>query len=173
MGRLQWTARAAGNYQEPVLLYDASAPTSRLRLARDVVMGGRSQGELTEEVVEGRPATRLRGEVSLENGGGFIQMTLDARVDARPYGHLRLELWGNGETYDARLKTTELSRPWQSYRQSFLAPPRWTTTTLSLDAFEANRTELPFDRRRLRRLGLLAIGRVFTADLAVSRIELV
>ena len=46
-------------------------------LLSDRVMGGVSSGTLRREVVRGRAALRLEGDVSLENNGGFIQMALD------------------------------------------------------------------------------------------------
>ncbi|RPH72296.1 MAG: CIA30 family protein, partial [Hyphomicrobiales bacterium] len=39
--------------------------------------------------------------------------------------------------------------------------------------FTAHRTEIPLDLRRLRRLGLVAIGRAFAADLALAHLRLV
>jgi len=64
-----------------LIIDDATGATSRLgtawRLVGDTVMGGVSRGTLTQENVAGRPAWRMRGSVSLENNGGFLQMALD------------------------------------------------------------------------------------------------
>jgi hypothetical protein len=46
----------------------------------DQVMGGCSMGTLTREKFEGKWANILRGKVSLENNGGFIQMATDIAV---------------------------------------------------------------------------------------------
>jgi hypothetical protein len=35
-------------------------------------MGGVSNGTMVREQVAGRPAIRMRGDVSLENNGGFV-----------------------------------------------------------------------------------------------------
>ena len=43
----------------------------------DTVMGGVSKGSVADEIVGGCDATVLRGTVSLENNGGFIQMAFD------------------------------------------------------------------------------------------------
>ena len=40
-------------------------------------MGGISQGTMRREAVDGRPALRIEGDVSLENNGGFLQIALD------------------------------------------------------------------------------------------------
>ena len=68
----------------------------------DTVMGGVSQAHLGHELSGGRPCLRLRGDVSLENNGGFVQAVLDlsatdGSLDASSYRGLRLTVCGNGE----------------------------------------------------------------------------
>ena len=77
---------------------------------------------------------------------------------------------GNGERYDIRLRTTDVTRPQQSYRQEFVASNGWQTIRLPFADFVPHRIETPLDLTRLKRIGLVAIGREFTADLAVARI---
>jgi len=142
-------------------------------LVTDGVMGGVSAGSLQRENLAGRPALRMRGKVSVENNGGFLQMALDltpsgAPLDAGRWTGLELEVCGNAETYGLHLRTSDLSRPWQSYRQGFVAPPVWTVLRLPFDGFAPHRTDIPLNLGRLRRLGLVAIGRPFTADLALG-----
>lgn len=145
------------------------------RVVTDGVMGGISRAVLARETVAGRPALRLRGEVRLENDGGFVQMALDLApdggpVDAAGFAGLELDVLGNGEGYGLHLRTTDLLRPWQSYRQGFAAPPAWTTVRLPFAGFTPHRTDVPLDLRRLRRVGLVAIGRAFAADLSLGRL---
>nr|WP_246423666.1 CIA30 family protein [Roseospira goensis] len=152
-------------------------PPPRWRLVTDGVMGGLSQGQVVAEPVRGRSALVLTGTVSLENNGGFIQMACDLRpdgavVDARGFAAVELDVCGDGETYGLHLRTTDITRPWQSYRLAFVAPPAWTTVTLPLAEAVAHRTDAPFRPERLRRLGLVAIGRAFQPWLAVARIAL-
>lgn len=47
----------------------------------DQVMGGRSSGSLTREGFHGRTANVLRGRVSLDNNGGFVQMATNLNCD--------------------------------------------------------------------------------------------
>lgn len=143
------------------------------QLYTDQVMGGVSAGRLTLEPVAGRPARRMSGAVSLANNGGFIQISLDlaadgGAVDASMWAGVELLVHGNDETYGVHLRTVGLTRPWQSYRQSFLAPARWQTLRLGFAGFAAHRTDQPLDLRQLRRLGIAAIGRAFHADLALG-----
>ncbi|MEM6304890.1 MAG: CIA30 family protein [Pseudomonadota bacterium] len=145
------------------------------RYVADTVMGGVSTGQITPSRDGAREAMRLTGRVSLDNNGGFIQMAAglggqDAPLDASGFTGLSMEVRGNGERYHVGLRTTELSRPWQSYRAVFDAPGDWTKVTLPFAAFEPNRTDLPFNPRLLRRIGVLAIGREFDADVSVANV---
>jgi len=54
------------------------------RFFSDGVMGGVSTGAMTVETVNGRPALCLRGQVRLENNGGFVQLALE--LPALPAG---------------------------------------------------------------------------------------
>jgi len=118
----------------------------------------------------------MRGAVSLANNGGFIEMALDldpsgGAVDCRRYAGLEIDVWGNGEVYGLHLRTADLSRPWQSYRQTFLAEDGWRTVRLPFAGFMPHRSEPPLDLARIRRFGVAAIGRAFEADLAVAAIR--
>ncbi len=141
----------------------------------DQVMGGISQASITRETVEDRTALRLSGDVRLENDGGFIQAALDllpdrGTFDASDFAGLRVTARGNGERYSLHLRTTDNVRPWQSYRSHFVAGSEWETHELPFAGFVPYRLEAPLDTTRLRRVGLVAIGRAFTADLAVSEL---
>ena len=143
------------------------------QLFTDQVMGGVSNGSMVREVIDGRPAIRMRGDVSLENNGGFIQISVDLApegyaADVSAWQGIELDVLGQGEEYSLRLRTSELTHPWQSYRQSFIAEPQWQTIKLGFDGFEPHRTDMPLNLHALRRLGLVAIGRVLSADLALA-----
>lgn len=153
-----------------------SAVGSSWRLVTDGVMGGISDGRLTVDTVEGRSCLRLQGHVSLENNGGFVQMALDlagqSPPDASAYDGVLLDVHGNGETYNVHLRTIDLWLPWQSYRASFHAPAHWTTVRLPFASFTPYRTRIPLALPNLRRIGLVAIGREFDADLCLGRLAL-
>ena len=120
----------------------------------------------------GRPAIRMRGDVSLENNGGFVQIAIDLAPDGKAVdasrGGVEFDVFGNGEEYGIHLRTEDLTRPWQSYRQSFRADPQWRTIPFRFRDFVPYRTEIPLDARRLRRIGVVAIGRAFSADLSLG-----
>ena len=143
----------------------------------DRVMGGISRQTLRHDEIEGRRCLRLTGDVRLDNNGGFVQMALDLSepdsvLDASEFTGVAMAVYGNDETYSVHLRTTECVRPWQSYRAQFMAARRWQPIRLPFADFENHRLVAPLDLRRLRRLGLVAIGRAFKADLAVAEVYL-
>ncbi|WP_340263993.1 CIA30 family protein [Sulfitobacter pontiacus] len=143
----------------------------------DNVMGGVSSGCIAEEIVGGRNATVLRGTVSLENNGGFIQMAFDlheggADVDVSPWVGIKIDVYGDGSTYDIRLRTAQLSRPWQSFRADFVGHPYWQKVEIPFSSLVSHRVDAAFDSTCLRRIGILAIGRERDAYVAVSNIGL-
>ena len=146
---------------------------SSWQLFTDQVMGGASKGTIARDVVAGRPAIRRRGEVSLENNGGFVQIGLDLSpdgqsADASAWSGIELDVFGNGEEYGVHLRTGSLTRPWQSYRHTFKAFAQWQTVQLPFDGFVAHRTDILLNTHRLQRVGVVAIGRAFSADLALA-----
>ena len=143
------------------------------RLITDQVMGGVSVSTMRRETIAGRAAICLRGEVRLENDGGFVQIALDLSpagglVDASAWSGIELDVFGNGEEYAVHLRTDASIRPWQSYRQGFSAVAAWRTVQLPFDRFVAHRTDRALDPRRLRRIGIVAIGRAFSPDLCLA-----
>ena len=149
---------------------------TRWRLVTDGVMGGVSKGTLTKSNVAGRQCLRLRGDVSLKNNGGFIQAALDIdatpAADASDYLGIMLEVYGNGEAYNLHLRSRDVWLPWQSYRASFVAPASWQTIKLPFSAFNGYRIDKPLDLARLKRIGIVAIGREFAADLCIGSLAL-
>lgn len=140
-------------------------------------MGGVSEATVVRTVLEGRPCLRLTGDVRLENNGGFVQAGLDLTptggvLDASAFAGIRLWVLGNGERYNLHLRTTATIRPWQSYRAHFQAGPAWRQVDLPFAGFLRHRLETPLDVSTLRRVGIVAIGRAFTADVAITDMSL-
>ncbi|MCC8429403.1 CIA30 family protein [Reyranella aquatilis] len=157
-----------------------SALGTRWQLVTDQVMGGVSRGTLTRETVAGRPALVMGGDVRLENNGGFIQMALDlarpqvsgsGTLDARRWQGLEIDACGPRQSYSLHLRTTDLDRPWQSYRREFSVQPEWQSLRLAFADFVPHRTGVSLNLEHLRRLGIVAIGRAFTANLALGGVR--
>ena len=148
-------------------------PNDAWRLVTDGVMGGISSGQMVTDHVDGSACVALRGRVSTANNGGFIQLAMDVSAQgtgAEAFDGLELVVHGNGDTYNVHLRTTALWLPWQSYRASFSAPAQWQTLRLPFSAFTPYRTTTALDTSALERIGLVAIGREFDADLCVASI---
>lgn len=146
------------------------------RLVTDGVMGGVSDGRLDPAVAQDRPCLQLQGEVRLDNNGGFIQAALDIPDEmldkVAAYSGIMLEMSGNREEYNLHLRTRDLWLPWQSYRTTFVAGPQWQTLYLPFADFKPYRTSKTLNTSRLKRIGILAIGRAFDADLCIGRVGL-
>ncbi|ESQ09281.1 MAG: hypothetical protein N838_02565 [Thiohalocapsa sp. PB-PSB1] len=174
------TSTVAFTGQNDGLIDDFSSASdySRLgtawRLVTDRVMGGVSSASLSRREIDGHPALCMQGDVSLDNNGGFVQVNIDlARgglFDASGFDGVRLLVRGNGETYNLHLKTSATSMPWQSYRAEFIADGQWREVYLPFSQFEPHRLVPALDRSRLKRLGVVAIGRVMRADLCIGEI---
>ena len=151
-----------------------SSHAGEWRLITDQVMGGRSSGVVVMDQSLERNCLRMRGSVSTANNGGFIQIALDLAggrsIDATSFTGLVLEVMGNGERYNVHLRTSELWLPWQSYRAEFVAESKWREVRLPFREFEPYKTSKHLDTAKLVRVGVVAIGRAFDADLCVGGI---
>lgn len=146
------------------------------RLITDGVMGGVSNGQLTLDTIGSKTCLRLRGDVRLDNSGGFVQAALDitgeTAFDASAYSGVILEVYGNAQQYNLHLRTDDVWLPWQSYRATFHAPADWHTVRLPFTEFTGSRIGTPLNIKRLERIGIVAIGRAFKADLCLARLAL-
>ena len=145
-------------------------------LVTDSVMGGISKGQLSLDKIKSRACLRMLGDVRLENNGGFVQVALDLSDDVTQnisdYAGVLLEVYGNDEQYNIHLRTQDMWLPWQSYRTTFTASSEWKTLYLPFDEFTPYRINKALDKRRLKRISFVAIGRVFSADLCIGKIGL-
>jgi adhesin HecA-like repeat protein len=166
-----------------MLIDDFSRPDLRSclgtewRAVSDRVMGGVSKALITIDRIDGRNGLRLRGHIRIDNDGGFGQAAVDLAppgqtLDASSYDGIRFLALGNDERYAIHLRTLDCVRPWQSYRAQFAAAPKWQLVTLPFTSFVPHRLMTPLDTGSMRRLGLVAIGRRFEADVMISDIGL-
>ena len=81
---------------------------------------------------------------------------------------MSLQVLGNGERYNVHLRSSDLWLPWQSYRAEFVATGQWTTVRLPFSEFAPYKTGSPLRPGRLKRIGIVAIGRDFDAEVCVT-----
>lgn len=151
---------------------DANA---RWTYVSDSVMGGVSTG--TAGIIGQGPDAmiHLRGQVSTDNNGGFIQVRRrfsESWPDSAQ--GLRLTVKGNGARYYVFLKTPRLTRVWHSYRASFVAPVSWQSIDIPLDMFSPSHMGIPamFSASEVNSLAIVAYGDDFEADVSVREISL-
>lgn len=143
----------------------------------DRVMGGRSDMQAGYRQIDGRTVLGMRGQVRLDNNGGFIQarLPLDARgdsFDASSFAGLRIEVRAlKPGAYYLHLRTADTRRPWAYYRARLDLGEGWTTLAVPWSAFEPQSLNRPLDPTRLRSLAVVAYGEAFEADIEVARIE--
>jgi hypothetical protein len=149
---------------------------TKWRLFTDRVMGGVSDAASSLETIEGRRCLRLRGRVSLENNGGFIQVALPLAQEGRPFDAsefkgIRVWVRGNGKTYHIHLRTAQTRLPWHYFSAAFDSSALWRPVDLPFDGFKPENQQAKLDTRGLERIAVVAIGEEFEADVAVSRLE--
>lgn len=142
----------------------------------DRVMGGVSDANFEPDVIDGVGCIRLRGRVTRDNGGGFIQMARymgerRSGFDASAYKGLEMMVWGNNESYNVHLRTSDVRWYDQSYRATITAKPTWQTIRLAWSDFVPNDIDVPVKTSGLQRIGLLGWMREFQADLALARMS--
>lgn len=141
----------------------------------DRVMGGVSNGNGAYEMLDERLSIRLFGDVSTDNNGGFIQVSLRVdgrRLNADEYAGVEIDVQGNGENYNVHVTTTRSFPPWRFYKHTFPTTSEWTRLRLPWSDFTSESFRQPLDPSTINRLNLTAYARDFEADLAVSRIAL-
>lgn len=153
-----------------------SAFGSQWRMFTDQVMGGVSTANWNYDTIDGRRCVRLRGDVSLANNGGFVQIALPLikegqPLDASAYEGVRLWAWANGEEYHIHLRTSDTRRPWQYYGAGFVANETWKMIDLPFSDFEPENLSAELKPDRLLRIAVVAIKKEFKADIAVARLE--
>lgn len=147
----------------------------RWSLSTDRVMGGISDGAASLEMVEGRRAMRLTGQVRLENNGGFVQNTLrmSRETDASAYEGIRLGARAaRPGAYYVFVRTSASWMPWSYYSAPLSADATWREHTIPWSAFEGQAVGRALDPARIRSISVVAYGEAMEADIAVDRIGL-
>ncbi len=160
------------------------------RYVSDRVMGGVSDGEVFLEQDGDVIYARLTGNVSTRNNGGFIQLSSsssstyvplmiesvrNSKKNGKELQGVRLNVRGNGEIYYIFIRTNETRSFSDYYQASFVADADWEMIDLPFDQFVRKRSDTVIDSKleakNIRSFGIMAYGRDFIADLAVSTVD--
>lgn len=164
----------------PIEMYELYNPAMKKspdwKFISDQVMGGVSEGQVFFNDKEVSPCHCLTGLVSLKNNGGFLQMQLvglDQRdINYADYKGVYMEVKGNNHEYNLHLRTSQLWLPWQSFRQHFLAVQQWQRLFFSFEEFESYKTFSKLNPKKIRQLGILAIGEEFESNICIRNLGL-
>lgn len=141
----------------------------------DRVMGGRSEMQASLSHGEHGHALHLRGQVRLDNNGGFIQVRLplaaQGRYDAGDWDGLRVLARGQPGAYYVHLRSRHTWRPWQFYSAALPVHSEWQWIELPFAAFQGQSIRRDLDISQLSTLAVVGYGEVFDADIEVAQIE--
>ncbi len=171
-----------GATKKALLIDDFSSGVSALGTQwegfTDRVMGGKSTMSSGREFADGMPVMAMRGDVSLKNNGGFIQVRLmlnpeERAFDASRFTGLSLKVKGTGDSYYVFLRTTANRLPWSFFKAPLPVSRAWTEVFLPWSAFQKGDfgSLFGFDPRKIVSLAVVAYKKEFTADLYVAEVN--
>ena len=143
----------------------------------DRVMGGVSDGKVTLEQDGEMYYARLTGNVSTKNNGGFIQLRSGVSFknsvkDGKNLQGVRLNVRGNGETYEIHITTNDRAYRGDYYSATFKADSDWKMIYLPFNKFKRKRSNnAKLDAKNITRFGIVAYGREYVSDVSVSTLE--
>ncbi|MFC2168756.1 CIA30 family protein, partial [Acidobacteriota bacterium] len=139
-------------------------------------MGGLSTAEWDYVTIDGRKCVQLKGNVSLANNGGFIQIALPLTNDGWPfdassYKGVRIWVRGNGEAYHIHIRSSDSRLPWQYYGAEFTPDSSWSMFDIPFSDFEAESLDEALDPSKLTRIAVVATKKEFKSNIAVAGLE--
>jgi hypothetical protein len=155
----------------------ASSYGTKWKFYSDQVMGGVSEGKASTIKTDQGEGMRLEGTVKLENNGGFIQIALPLKkgwsaLDASRYEGIRIRIKGNGETYGVHIRTNQTILPWRYFSAEFETTREWQTIEIPFKDFAPDKGKAKLNRKKLKRIGIVAAFKEMEAKLDIARVEL-
>ena len=153
-----------------IISQDTENSNSNWELITDQVMGGVSEGTLTEEIEDGKKFFRLEGIVSTKNNGGFIQFRSKSIIKENDFKGIRLETRGAPGEYFVHLRTNYTFLPWQYYSGKFVVTENWKEVNIMFEEFEKSNFYQPskFVSSEITSIGFVAFGKDFNAKLDIK-----
>ena len=139
----------------------------------DDVMGGKSVGQLKISNDEGEIFYRLKGKVSTENNGGFIQFRSKIEISDTSLKGIKFKVRGNGEKYFVHVRTPFTFLPWQYYFYSFYTQDEWTEIKFLISDFKKSHKLQPseFLSTKIKSIAFVAFGQDYNAELDIKDLE--
>ena len=144
------------------------------RYVADDVMGGVSTGYVEYQIIEEDIIAVLKGNVSTENNGGFIQIRRDLKdINLENANSVKIVAKGNSQKYYIFLRTTGTILPWQYYASEFTVNENFNEFILPIKDFEKSGFLLAkkINPKKITSIGIVAFGRDHLAELYVKEIK--
>ncbi|MEM9675767.1 MAG: CIA30 family protein [Bacteroidota bacterium] len=160
---------------DQLTIFDFTPDTNirQWKVVDDVVMGGRSSGEIT---ISSEGTGLFRGKVSLENNGGFSSVRHSfPTTDVSKYSKFVLRLKGDGKRYQFRVK--ENQSDYYSFISYIQTSTDWAEYEIEFQqmypVFRGRNLDMPnFAGKKMEELGLLiANKKPESFALEIDRIE--
>ena len=155
--------------------FDKSSNINSWYIVDDVVMGGRSAGNI-ELSNDGNGV--FEGTVSLENNGGFSSVRHRFNlIDVSKVNTVAIKLKGDGSNYQFRIKNN--SSDYYSYIFEFKTSKEWETIYIPLNemypSFRGRKLNFPnFDQTSIEEVAFLIANKVPQSfKLEIDKIELI
>ena len=145
-------------------------------LVTDRVMGGISDAEYLFGSDECFKYIKMKGNVLLENNGGFVQVALPLALhsktfDATAYSGVRFWVKGNGQQYYVHLKNDKTSLHRQYYSAGFIASENWNQIETPFEKFKPQALNAKMDVKSLSRIAIVGAKKAYEVDLYIGPIE--
>ena len=145
-------------------------------LVTDRVMGGISDAEYLFGSDECFKYIKMKGNVSLENNGGFVQVALPFAVDSKnfdatAYTGIRFWVKGNGKQYYVHLKNDKTTLHWQYYSAEFVASDNWKQIEIPFEKFKPQALDAKIDVKSLSRIAIVGAKKAYEVDVSIGPIE--
>ncbi len=160
----------------PVFEFSTTSDLSRWTVVNDRVMGGTSSGQL---YVNARGHGVFKGQVSLENNGGFSSLRYrpKAVIPTTPSSKMVIRVKGDGKRYQFRIKSNASDA--HAYVSYFTTTTTWQTVVLPLaemyPTFRGRRLEMDnYNGAGVAELGFLIGNKTaehFTLEIAALALQ--
>jgi len=140
----------------------------------DQVMGGVSTGKVEFLNDNNNFYARMRGNVSTENKGGFIQVRRKLeKLNLEGSKFIEIIAKGNNQNYFIHLRTSGTFLPWQYYQISFKVLNSFETFKLPISEFKRSSVFLSkrINPKNITSIGVVAFGRDHSADIYIKEIN--
>jgi hypothetical protein len=149
---------------------------TKWRLITDRVMGGVSDGEYVFGKDNNFRYINMKGKVSLENNGGFVQVALPLAIgskpsDARAFSGVRFWGKGNGDRYYVHLRNDQTRLPWQYYSAVFTASKKWEQIEIPFEKFKPQALSEKLKIDTLSQIAIVGAKKAYQIDVYLGPIE--